>query len=138
MRVVRANRRHGSALVEFALILPVLLLLTAGLLDIGRAYSQMGAITNAARQGARVAMADRNTTDAVIRTRVREELVGSGVALDALVDADIAITRPATVGERTSGTPVTVAITNNFRPLMGSFLRRNNIRIQRQCTMAHL
>jgi Flp pilus assembly protein TadG len=47
-----AGRRRGSALIEFALMSPVMLLLLAGVLDYGRALRVASAVANAARVGA--------------------------------------------------------------------------------------
>lgn len=46
----------GQALVEMTLLLPLMFLLTFGLLDYGRAYYYQVAITNAAREGTRTAI----------------------------------------------------------------------------------
>lgn len=53
------RRDRGQGLVEFALILPVLLLVLMGLFDFGRAIFAFNAISNAAREGARVAIIDQ-------------------------------------------------------------------------------
>ena len=45
---------RGQGLVEFALVLPVLILVIFGVLELGRAFFAYIAITNAAREGARV------------------------------------------------------------------------------------
>jgi TadE-like protein len=45
----------GQALVEFAFVFPVIALLVFGFIDIGRAVYAYSTLTNAARQGARVA-----------------------------------------------------------------------------------
>ncbi len=45
----------GAAAVEFALLLPVLLLLVFGLIDLGRALNAQITLTQAAREGARLA-----------------------------------------------------------------------------------
>ena len=50
------RRRSGQSLVEMALVLPMLAVLTFGLLDFGRAYYYQVSITNAAREGARTAI----------------------------------------------------------------------------------
>ncbi len=50
----RCQRRGGQAVVEFALILPLFMLLVFGTLEFGRAYYDLHLITNAARGGARV------------------------------------------------------------------------------------
>jgi Flp pilus assembly protein TadG len=48
------SRRQGQSLVEFAVVLPIFLLILAGILDFGLGlYSQM-TIINAAREGARI------------------------------------------------------------------------------------
>ena len=46
---------HGQSLVEFALVLPIIILLVVGFVEIGRAVFAYNTIANAARQGARVA-----------------------------------------------------------------------------------
>ena len=46
-------REHGQAMTEFALILPVLLLMAVGIFEFGRAFYTYSAIANAAREGAR-------------------------------------------------------------------------------------
>ena len=51
---VRAGGERGAAAVEFALILPVLVLLIFGIIEFGRGYNAKIEITGAAREGARV------------------------------------------------------------------------------------
>ena len=50
-----ARRDRGAAAVEFALLLPVLLLLVFGLIDFGRALNAQITLTQVAREGARLA-----------------------------------------------------------------------------------
>jgi Flp pilus assembly protein TadG len=52
----RKKKERGAELVEFALMLPILLVILAGLWDFGRAYRTYQAITNAARESARLAV----------------------------------------------------------------------------------
>jgi Flp pilus assembly protein TadG len=51
-----AWRRRGQALVEFALILPAILLLVVGMLEFARAWNLHQVMTDAAREGARRAV----------------------------------------------------------------------------------
>ncbi len=51
----RSTRARGQGLVEFALVFPVIVLLLVAVFDIGRAVYAYNSVTNAARQGARVA-----------------------------------------------------------------------------------
>jgi len=49
----RFDRERGAVAVEFALVLPALLLLVLGMIEFSRAYNTQLSITNAAREGAR-------------------------------------------------------------------------------------
>ena len=59
------RRRHGrgQAIVEFALILPIFVLLLVGVLDFGRAIYAYNTINNAAREGGRLATVDQTVAD---------------------------------------------------------------------------
>jgi Flp pilus assembly protein TadG len=50
-----ARQDRGAAVVEFALLLPVLLFLVFGIIDFGRALNAQITLTQAAREGARMA-----------------------------------------------------------------------------------
>jgi Flp pilus assembly protein TadG len=55
-RSVRKKRnQRGTALVEFALVLPFLAILVFGTIDFGRAYQLQNRLRNAAREGGRLA-----------------------------------------------------------------------------------
>ncbi|WP_446666294.1 TadE/TadG family type IV pilus assembly protein [Flexivirga sp. B27] len=58
MRLTRhtAHRDRGASLVEFAIVLPLFLVLIGGIVDFGRALFTEITLTNAAREGARSAM----------------------------------------------------------------------------------
>ena len=47
------QEERGAALVEFALALPLLLVVLAGIVDFGFVFQRYEVITNAAREGAR-------------------------------------------------------------------------------------
>ena len=53
---------EGNALVEFALTLPLLVLIVVGIFDFGFAFQQYEVVTNAAREGARMAVLPGYTT----------------------------------------------------------------------------
>ena len=50
----------GAAAVEFALVSPILFLLLFGIITFGMVFAQQLSLTNAARQGARVAVVNSN------------------------------------------------------------------------------
>jgi len=51
----RLRSAKGAELIEFALVLPVLLVVLGGILDMGFLFNNYAVITNAAREGARMA-----------------------------------------------------------------------------------
>jgi Flp pilus assembly protein TadG len=63
-RLYRRNRR-ATAAVEFAVVAPVFLLLVFGMIEYGRMVMVYQVITNASREGARVAVLDGATTASV-------------------------------------------------------------------------
>ena len=75
------KRGGGQALVEFAVTLPILVLLVAGVLELGRGYTFAVATSNAAREGARYVAGKTSTTN------------GPGLTnMCSLVKADLAAT----------------------------------------------
>ena len=87
--------QSSQALIEFALISPVLLLLLFGIIDIGRAVFYYDTLSHAAREGARTAVIASSTlpTNADVLATVRTQLVGAPV------------TQPCPQGPITSATP---------------------------------
>ncbi|HEY8838486.1 MAG TPA: TadE family protein [Dehalococcoidia bacterium] len=57
---------NGQAIIEFALLLPLFLLLLFGIIDFGRAYSASVTLTNAAREGARYGVIQPTNTSGII------------------------------------------------------------------------
>ena len=56
--LLRKNRDEGASVVEFAVVLPLLLLLVFGIMEAGWAFAQQVEVRNAAREGARLAVVD--------------------------------------------------------------------------------
>jgi hypothetical protein len=85
MNGCKENRR-GAVAVELAVLLPVLLVLVFGTIEIGRGLEAAHLMTNAAREGARFAAMDREgmlgqnqTTNDKIESDVRNFLTASGL-----------------------------------------------------------
>ena len=72
------NRRRGDSrgqsLVEFALVLPILLVMFMGIFDFGRAIFAFNSVSNAAREGMRVAIVNQNPT--VITSKAKAAMTG--------------------------------------------------------------
>ena len=70
MAMRRRLGESGAAAVEMALVLPILLLILGGIVDLGRAFYGQIIISNAAREGARMVSVSGYTT-AQVAERVR-------------------------------------------------------------------
>jgi Flp pilus assembly protein TadG len=82
---------RGAELIEFAIVTPLLLLLVFGIANFGLMFQRYEVLTNAAREGARVAsLPGYEETD--VRNRVNQYLIGSGFT------ATTAYVAPAPVG----------------------------------------
>lgn len=68
-------RDEGQAVVELALVAPIIILLLVGIFEFGRAWSAHQALTDAAREGARAAVvADLGVSEDSVRAIVRNAL----------------------------------------------------------------
>jgi Flp pilus assembly protein TadG len=64
----KAHRDRGAALLEMALVLPILLMLLMGIIEFGRAYNTLVSIQSAAREGAReLALRHPGNVDSAVR-----------------------------------------------------------------------
>lgn len=78
----RKNGRRGSNAIEFALTLPMVVMLLTGIMDYGFYFSQQQVVVHAARAGARrAAVSDPETENAseVAKAEVARVLEGGGV-----------------------------------------------------------
>lgn len=115
----RPGSERGNALVEFALVLPLLLLIFAGIVDFGFLFQRYEVITNAAREGARIGvLPGYEATD--VQQRVLD-YVQAGLSMSA-DDAATAVGTPdvqivmltAGTGAPFAATQVTVSFTYNY------------------------
>lgn len=73
------RNRRGQALVEFALVLPVLLMLVVGMIEMARAWNLHQVITDASREGCRLAViADPNVTQGQVDTTIMDRVASAG------------------------------------------------------------
>lgn len=85
----RLKSERGAALLEAAITIPLLLLVSVGIFEFGRAFQTWQIITNAAREGARLAVLP-DPTPGVVETRVREYMEAGqlGEAQTASIDVN--------------------------------------------------
>lgn len=63
--IKKFNGNEGASAVEFALLLPILVMLLVGIIQMGMAYSNYISVTHAAREGARLAAVNKYSASAV-------------------------------------------------------------------------
>lgn len=75
----RLRSERGAELIEFALVLPLLLFIIMGLIDFGFLFQRFQVVTNAAREGARMAVLPGYAT-ADVTARVQSYVSTGGLA----------------------------------------------------------
>jgi len=95
----RFRNQRGAALLETAVTLPMIMLVAVGIFEFGRAYQTWQVLTNAAREGARIAVLP-DYTDTQVNTTVRNYLT-SGRLTNAST-ASITIVRNVPFGATTA------------------------------------
>jgi Flp pilus assembly protein TadG len=116
------SRENGQALIEAALIIPILLLIAVGIFEFGRAYQTWQILTNAAREGARLAVVPNPDLDAV-EARVRGYMQDG--QLPKYATAQVSVNRNATItvnGQAISASRITINYPFDFivlKPVAG-------------------
>jgi Flp pilus assembly protein TadG len=113
--LLRTRDRRGSNAVEFALTMPILILIIAGIVDYGWFFSQHQIVVTAVREASRAAALTPEDGDAVAEAQARAQAVLTQAGMDASA---------ATVTTTFSGAPpdvlVEVEVSTDFEPLMGT------------------
>ncbi len=131
-KFIRTSRNdYGQSMVEFALLLPVFLMLVMGVIDIARAYSALQVVTNSAREGARLGIIP-GTAPAAVTTQVNNFLAAGGQVGCATAGVNL-----GTGGAAGSNTQVTVSC--NFVTLTGTLIPgwTGTIVLAQTATMRH-
>jgi Flp pilus assembly protein TadG len=112
-RVRRGADDQGAELIELAIVLPILLLIIAGIMDFGFLFQRYEVVTNAAREGARVAVLPGYTT-ADVQARVQSYLTAAGLTATATVPAPVVSTQTLPSGLSVSVVTVNVQYPSQF------------------------
>ena len=99
----KSNARRGASAIEFAMIAPLMILFTFGLIELGRFMLVKQTATHATREGARIAVRPTSDSNDVLE-RVNEEL-----ALLAIENATVEI-EPSSIEDALPGSQVTVRV----------------------------
>lgn len=106
------NNRRGQALVEFALLLPFIMLVLIGIVEFGRAWNAKQMVTDAAREGARWAVVGNPaiTTQSQVSDTVKRYIARGGFDT-----SQVTISYPDGFKTGTGNiTTVTVAMSHRF------------------------
>jgi hypothetical protein len=68
----RLHHERGAELIEMALVLPLLMLIIMGIVDMGFMFRKMNVVTNAAREGARAGILPGYNDPADVINRVQQ------------------------------------------------------------------
>ena len=141
-KVAQACRdERGAALVEFALVLPLLLVLLLGMLEFGKAYNYWIDTTHLANQGARWAVVNRNPGAGTLQEYIQgqantvELRDGGTPSIPAGDEAEVCISFP--LGSSNVGDPVrvTVSATYHWLPFIGDRISSTEVTISGSATM---
>ena len=108
----RGKRERGAAAVEFALIIPALLLILFGIMEFSRLYNEQISLSNAARSAVRVMSIGNDRSAAVTAA------VDASPALNPALTSGQIVFTPASC---TPGATMKVTITYNAELMTGWF-----------------
>jgi Flp pilus assembly protein TadG len=112
MKRLRKPTKHcdGQALVEFALLVPLLIIIVLGIVEFGRIWMTMQVLSSAAREGARVAAVTAPTVG-LVEDAVENVLTAAGYS-----EPSITVLGPSSEGE------VTVTVQIVYTVITGSIV----------------
>ena len=133
---MRRVREAGQSLVEFALVVPIFLILVFGVVDGVRAVFAYNTIANASREGARYAMVHGASSSSAVgpgntsalTTYVQHYTGGLG-------SSSVTITPTWPGGSNTAGSKVKVDVQYHWRPMFSSLLRTSALTLDASSTM---
>jgi len=113
-RIIKSEK--GASAVEFALILPILIILVFGIVKFGIAYNNYIALTHAAREGARLAAVNMDEIEGIawFENRIKESAPSVSIESITLSGQD------GNIGDSVVVT-VTGEVLNIEIPLVGSW-----------------
>lgn len=108
----KIRKQRGQAMIETALTLPLLLLLSISVFEFGRAFQYWQILTNAAREGARIAVLPGTETDDVT-ARVASYIEGGQLVNAASASVTVVNDDEISIGA-TTATASTVTVSYPF------------------------
>jgi Flp pilus assembly protein TadG len=113
----RLRNERGAALLETAITVPIILLISVGIFEFGRAYQVQQVLTNAAREGARAAVIE-GTSDDQVKKIVSDYMSSGQLPADPKDPPTINVLRNEPFGSSTAS-KVTVTFPYKFMVIGG-------------------
>jgi len=127
------RRARGQGLVEFALVMPVVLMLLLGVLEVGRVVFTMATLSHAVNEGARLATLPGTPDVDAVKDRVVEHATVVGVA-----EANITVTVTSVSGaaraysSRQMGDRIKVSLEHTYQPAVSFIFGAPSLTLRRE------
>ena len=129
----RFKQEFGQSMVEFALVLPMLLLLALGTIDMGMVFRTYIGLTNASREGARwLTVHPQDMSGATAR------MVGEAARVGLDVGTDVTATVTPSQSSYVAGDEITVTLAHDYQLLFGTVTSFPAISLRADTTMVVL
>jgi hypothetical protein len=134
---IHFHQEKGQDLIEYALVLPLLLLVMLGIMEFGILFWNYNTIANAAREGARAGIIP-GVTPEEIRTRALDSMVGLN---HDLLDTATGVNPTNMNGIELNTTPNTIQVTVVYNtrlitaPMIGAVTGDGTITLSARATM---
>ena len=144
-RIRRARGSRGQSLVEFSLVIPLFMLLLIAVFDLGRGVFAYNTLTNAAREGARMAIVNQYQPSLIARAKQQTaivELNDPSVTVSFYqVNADGTpnTSTPCALSQIAVGCMATVSFEATYQPitpLIGNIIFRNGVTFTASSTLS--
>lgn len=104
--------RSGTSMIEFAFVLPILLLTVLGCIEFGRYYWIRNTLELAVEEAARFATLNKNATEAEIQTKVRSVLTNM-VDIQSFNAEDVSVSVVPTTGSNVTFKTIRATLSTN-------------------------
>ena len=133
-RYRRRPRSRGAAVVEFAVVLPLLMLILFGILEYGYIFFVQQTLTNAAREGCRISILQSTTNYAApggVNDRIAELMSTAGLG-----SGDYTVTKtPDPPNSITENVAVSITVPSSKVSITGFFKSQSFSELEGHCTM---
>jgi Flp pilus assembly protein TadG len=116
MKIITWKMENGQTLVEWALVLPVLLLMILGVMDLGRAVYYNSVVYNAAREGARYGII-HPCSENDIKSAVMQKAVATNISDSDININYVPIEYKCTDFPKETPDKISVEVSSNFIPV---------------------